>query len=237
MGCRCNDPSDGGYASGAAIVVSLALAMVASGLMVRASADLRRAKADHARTQARYVLDGAHRLAALRMVGGIDPRRATWTLTVPGGASVTVLAEPEAAKLGLEAAASADPGLLAALGARDAVAASVGLGRLAADTATPPDVAGVDDGRVWRVCASSVVSPWGGAETPVLAAARPPTFNGGVMRRGEVWRVVATTSDGWRDERIVRMIGRRDRPETVIWRRFSRRSDKDQGCGVIIEAA
>jgi hypothetical protein len=234
VGC-CAEPSDAGYASGAAIAVSLAMAMVATGLMVRAVADLKRARADHARTQARYALDGAHLLAARRMADGMDPRRAAWSLSVPGAGSVGVLAEPESAKLGLEAAGQADPGLLSALGAREAVAASVALGRLSAATATPKDVEAADAGPVWRACAPSVISPWGLAQAPSLPRAGPPTSNTGVMRRGEVWRVVATTSEGWRDERIVRLVGRPERPATVIWRRISRRSDKDQGCGVIID--
>ncbi|MGR4866933.1 hypothetical protein [Caulobacter sp. LARHSG274] len=228
--CRTEAPRDGGYASAAALAVSLAVAILAAALVLRGVSALKLARADLRRSQAAYALSGAQVLAATRLVNGARSARLAWSIGGLDDRGVSVLAEAEAPKLRLTEAARLDDKVLALLGADDPAGARAHLAVLDARTATPDAIAAADVGASWRACARSAISPWGVAEALSLAAAQAPDQDLDGPRAGQVWRVRATTVDGWTDERIVRLIGRVEKPGAVIWRRFGRTADGGVTC-------
>jgi len=232
---RPADPThDAGYASVAAIGVSLAIAVVVSALMVRGVSSLRLAKADFRRAQAEYALDAASQLAVEQLLNSAGGIRLLWTVTAPGGETVQVLAESEAPKLSLAALVNLSPEALEPLGALNSSEAMDRLSRLSADTATPADVIAVDAATGWKACAASAISPWGQASALALTPTRPPTADTVIGPSGQIWRLRTATEDGWTEERIVRLIGRSEQPSAIIWRSFSRRSKGTGPCQTTI---
>jgi hypothetical protein len=234
--CRTDDPGDGGYATAAALTVSLAIAILAAALVMRGVAVLKLARADYRRSQAEYALSGAHVLAVARLLNSSAPGRLAWSIGGLDPQGVALLAEPEAPKLALAAAEDLDDKTLAALGAVDPGQARLRLADLEAASATPDEVMAVDRGGAWRACAASAISPWGRSQVVSLGAVREPDQEPGGARAGQVWRVRASTDDGWTDERIVRLIGRAQNPSAIIWRRFGRGAGKGVTCDRTIEA-
>jgi hypothetical protein len=232
--CRAEPRSDGGYASAAALAVSLAVAILAAGLVMRGVGMLKLARADFRRAQAEYALSGAQALAVARLLNGSGPGRLAWSVGALDTGDIKLLAEAEAPKLPLAAARDLDDKALAQLGAVDPGETRLRLAGLDASTATPDQVEGVDGGAGWRACAVSAISPWGAAQALSLAPTRAPDQEPGGARAGQVWRIAATTDDGWTDERIVRLIGRAERPDAVIWRRFGRGVSGGVTCGKTI---
>jgi hypothetical protein len=228
--CRTDDPPDGGYASAAALVVSLAVAILAAGLVMRGVGMLKLARADFRRAQAEYALSGAQVLAVTRLLNGSGFGRLTWSVGGADTGGVTMLAEAEGAKLRLAAVADLDDKALAGLDPIDLAQARQRLTALDGTTATPDEITAVDAGPTWRACAASAISPWGGAQALKLGPTRAPDQEPGGARAGQVWRVRATTEDGWTDERIVRLIGRAEQPGAVIWRRFGRDVNRGVTC-------
>jgi hypothetical protein len=237
--CRTEDRgaagADGGYATAAALTISLAVAILAAALVMRGVAMLKLARADFRRSQAEYALSGAQTLAVARLMNSSGPGRLAWSVGGLDPQGVSLLAEAEATKLQLAAAADLDDKTLTKLGAVDPAVARLKLTGLEAASATPDQIQAADDGRVWRACATSAISPWGMAQGVSLGAVREPNQEPGGARAGQVWRVSATTQDGWTDERIVRLIGRAESPSAVIWRRFGRGVGKGETCNKIIE--
>lgn len=233
--CRTEDPGDGGYATAAALTVSLAVAILAAALVMRGLVALKLARADFRRSQAEYALSGAQTLAVGRLLNSSGPGRLAWSVGGLDPQGVSLLAEAEAPKLRLAAAGDLDDKTLAALGAADPAAARLRLTGLEAASATPDQIRAADAGRGWRACAASAISPWGMAQAVSLGAPREPNQEPGGARAGQVWRVRATTQDGWTDERIVRLIGRAEKPDAIIWRRFGRGAGKGETCDKIIE--
>lgn len=234
--CRAENPSDGGYATAAALAVSLAIAILAAALVMRGVAVLKLARADYRRSQAEYALSGAQVLAVARLLDSSRSGRLAWSLGGLDPQDVALLAEPEAPKLALAASGNLDDKTLAALGAIDPEQARLRLARLEAASATPDEIEAVDGGDVWRACAPSAISPWGRAQAVSLGATREPDQEPGGARAGQVWRVRASTHDGWTDERIVRLIGRAQSPSAIIWRRFGRGAGKGVTCDRTIQA-
>ncbi len=228
--CRTEAPRDGGYASAAALAVSLAVAILAAALVVRGVSALKLTRADLRRSQAQYALSGAQALAATRLVNGARSERLAWSIESLDDRGVAVLAEAEAPKLRLAAGARLDDKALALLGADDPAGARARLAVLDAETATPDGIAAADVGATWRACATSAISPWGVAEALSLATVQAPGQDQDGPRTGQVWRVRAATADGWTDERIVRLIGRVEKPAAVIWRRFGRTANGGATC-------
>jgi hypothetical protein len=234
--CRTEGPRDSGYASAAALAVSLAVAILAAALVLRGVSALKLARADLRRSQAEYALSGAQVLAATRLVNGAQSARLAWSVGSLDARDIAILAEAEAPKLKLAAAATLDDKVLALLGADDPAGARARLAVLDAETATPEAITGADVGATWRACATSAISPWGVAETLSLAAVQAPEQEQDGPRAGQVWRVRATTLDGWTDERIVRLIGRAQKPSAVIWRRFGRTANGGVTCDKTINS-
>lgn len=237
--CRAENPrthdSDGGYATAAALAVSLAVAILAAALVVRGVAALKLARADFRRSQAEYALSGAQALAAARLLKGSGPGRLAWSVGGLDDKDIALLAEAEAPKLRLAAAGKLDDKALVALGADDPGAARRRLTSLDAASATPDQIEAADVGGGWKACAASAISPWGMAETIRLGAVREPNEEPGGARVGQVWRIRAATDDGWTDERIVRLIGRAESPSAMIWRRFGRGEGRGVTCDKTIE--
>ncbi|KQZ22886.1 hypothetical protein [Caulobacter sp. Root1472] len=235
--CRTKEHGDAGYATAAALTVSLAIAILAAALVARGIAILKLARADYRRSQAEYALSGAHVLAVARLLGSSRSGRLAWSVDGLDPQGVSLLAEPEAPKLALAAAGGLDDKALTALGASDPSAARLRLAGLAAASASPNEIETADGGDAWRVCATSAISPWGASEVLRLAATHEPDQDPGGARVGQIWRVRANTQDGWTDERIVRLIGRAQSPSAMIWRRFGRSAGKGVTCDKIIEAS
>jgi hypothetical protein len=234
--CRTEEQSDGGYATAAALAVSLAVAILAAALVMRGVAALKLARADFRRSQAEYALSGAQTLAALRILNSSGSERLAWSVGGLDPRDVSLLAEAEAPKLRLAAAGDLDDKTLATLGAIDPGEARLRLTGLEAASATPDQIQAADGGSGWRACAASAISPWGAAQAVSLGATRQPVEEPGGARAGQVWRIRASTEDGWMDERIVRLIGRAEKPSAVIWRRFGRGVGKGVTCDKTIKA-
>jgi hypothetical protein len=232
---RPADRPDGGYATAAALAISLAVAILAAALVVRGVAMLKLARADFRRSQAEYALSGAHALAVGRLLKGAGSGRLAWSIGGLDPQGIALLAEPEGPKLALIAAGQLDDKTLAALGADDPGLARSHLAVLEAASATPDQVEAADVGRSWRACATSAISPWGVAQAVSLAPTRQPSNELDTARAGQVWRVRAVTEDGWVDERIVRLVARAQTPGAVIWRRFERGAQRGVTCNKTIE--
>jgi hypothetical protein len=214
--------------------VSLAVALLAGALVLRGVSALKLARADFRRSQAEYALSGEQVLAASKVLNSSGAQRLAWSAGGLDGSDLMVLAEAEGPKLSLVAAALLDDKALSLLGAVDPGGARSRLAMLDAASATPDQIQGADRGEGWRACAASVISPWGASEVVHLGLTQTPNQEPGGARAGQVWRIRATTSDGWTDERIVRLIGGARTPSAVIWRRFGRGAGKDGTCDKII---
>lgn len=234
--CRTEDRANAGYATAAALTVSLAVAIVAAALVMRGVAAVKLARADYRRSQAEYALSGAQVLAVARLLNSSGSGRLAWRVDGLDAQGVALLAEPEAAKLALAASGDLDDRTLAALGATEPVEARLRLARLEAASATPDEIEAADGGGAWRHCAASAISPWGRAQILTLGGTREPDQEPGGARAGQVWRVRASTHDGWTDERIVRLIGRAQSPSAIIWRRFGRGAGRGVTCDRTIKA-
>jgi hypothetical protein len=215
---RTIDP-EAGFATAAAVLITLALSVVAAALMGLAVAELKRARSDLVRLKLQAALDGAQRAAVLPVLQNGKAARLAWRLQTPAG-EAQMLAEPEAAKLGLAAAAQ-DSAVISRLGAEDAAAVKERLEALAAAPSRRVAIADLDDAPRWRACAGSVLSRYGRASAASLPAAAPPASRDFAWRLGEVWRMRATAG-GWSDDRLVRFTGDPRAPVAVIDRTFTR---------------
>lgn len=221
---------DGGYATPAAAVISLAIALVVTSVMARAMSELHLAKSDLSKTQADYALSAATQAALVAIVTSDQPPPYRWTQASLGKA-YDMIAEPERAKVSPSVMADQSDEIFAALGVsessgvRDRLRALV-LGRQLIWIADQADT------EVWRACASTFVSPYGAATVLQPVSYHQP--NAGAvspsLRAGEVWRIEARDPDGWQDERLVRFTGDGLNPAAVIDRRLSRVSKGGRNC-------
>ncbi|MFZ4607640.1 MAG: hypothetical protein ACOYM5_15435, partial [Caulobacter sp.] len=109
------DRADDGYATAAAALTALALSLVVSAVMGASLTDLRASKAALARTRTEANLDGVQQAAVVAVLETGQAKRLRWFIPSAEG-PVEVLAEPEAAKLSLVAAADLEDGELLGLG-------------------------------------------------------------------------------------------------------------------------
>jgi hypothetical protein len=235
VACSNSDPQtgDAGFATPAAAVVSLALAMVATAVTTGGVMQLRLAHADLARAQVESTLDGEQQRGVLVLLGGGPPARFRWASSTGDG--VQMLAEPEAAKLSVGSASGIDDTTLSKLAVTDAEALRSRLKSLSA-SAQPEDIEAEDFAPLWRACARSLVSPLGSAtQTPRLRSQSPKT---GLQawRIAEVWRMRATSADGWVDDRLVRFTGDPARPAAIVERRLYRSNGGGDRCDAILSA-
>ena len=228
MASSSHNPDDGGFATAAAMTVSMGLAMIAAGLTVASVAELKRTRLEFAKTKTEYALQQAHVRAVADLLINGATSRSSWRVDTDAGQAV-VMAEPEYAKASFAKAADLDDKPYVQLGVRDPEALK---GRL---TQTPPAaggqswIASLDAAGLWRACAPSLISRFGRGDTFVLAKSTTPTGQGFSWRPGEVWRV-RTSINGWADDRIVRFTSRDQAPALTLERRFIRRSKEEDQC-------
>lgn len=223
-------PDDAGYATPAAAVISAAISLVVTALVVRGQSDLRLARAELARTQVEYALGSAQNTAMLAIATSSRPPPYRWTISSLGTA-VDVVAEPEWSKMSPQAFANLDDAAFATLGAADSAPVRARLNSLVLG----PSLAWIADqaaSATWRACAPALISVFGRASLPALPAYGEPVsgHQAGFWRAGEVWRVQVTDPEGWRDERIIRFTGNGLNPAAVLGRRLSRGWKGAQTC-------
>jgi hypothetical protein len=241
MSCKavaCFPPSaEAGYATPAAMVFSLALALAASALVARSVTLLRLTKSDLERTDTEYALSGAQLQSAAAIVRTGQPGPFHWVSSTDLG-SVDILVERESNKLSLKSAAGLAPEVLARFGVADAPALQARLAA-AADQPDAVDVAALDVAPQWRVCAPRLVSTFGEQDRFAFVADAEPVVGDkpAWWRIGEVWRIRTTTAAGWRDDRIVRFTGDASHPVAIVARWFARREGDGGGCEEILQAA
>lgn len=225
---------DAGYATAAAALTALALSLVVSAVMGASLTDLRAARAALERTRAEASLDGAQQVAAAALLNSGALTRLRWHVPTSLGA-VEILAEPEAPKLGLSAAADLADGELLTLASGGAGSIRPRLRALALSGASSADVARLGATPLWRACAASLISPYGQGQSLTLLSASPPSGGRFSWRAGEVWRLRALSPDGWADDRIVRLTGDAEHPAAIIERVLVRGQKGGEPCGVLIE--
>ena len=222
-------------------MVSLGLALVATAVTGSAVAELRLARSDYRRGQAESRLDGAQAAAVLAVIGAGPSARMRWTIA-SGAGEVEVLAEPEAPKLGLQAAGDLDDATLAKLKVSDRGALKARLRQLTASQTADQDLAAADASATWRACARSLVAVHGTAIKPPVLKARSPVPGPLTWHIGEVWRMRVTgggpsaggtRADRWTDDRIVRFTGDAEHPAAVVARRFARAAKGGDPCDAI----
>jgi hypothetical protein len=224
------DTSESGFATPAAAAISLAVAVMATALTAAGVAELRQAHADLSRTQADYALAGVQTRAVLSVLMAKTTSPLRWS---PTGAA-EALAEPEAAKLGLEDAAQLDDASLARFGVTDAAQLRTRLaGLVQADAA---EITTADAAPGWRACARSMISPYGTAPKLQLAKASRPAGASVQWRLGDVWRIRIVLANGWVDDRIVRFTGNMAHPAAVVERRLMRGQQEGDRCETLFAA-
>jgi len=229
-------PDDEGYATPAAAVISAAISMVVTVVVLRSLADLHLARAELARTAVEYGLDAGQNGAMLAIATSSQPPPYRWTL--PNlGSSVEVVAEPERAKMSPQAFAQLDNDALAKFGVTDPDGLRAALTTPHAASALTW-VADVATAPTWRLCGPAFVSPFGQAlARPALDYHAPVSGRqAGFWRAGEVWRIQVTDAAGWRDERIVRFTGNGLNPAAVLGRRLSRGWKGTTSCQDLFDA-
>lgn len=233
-GSSAPDRADAGYATAAAALTALALSLVVSAVMGASLTDLRAARAALDRTRAEAALDGAQQMAAAALLDDGAPTRLRWLVPTSSGA-VEILAEPEAPKLALAAAADLSDADLRALAPGNAAALRPRLRALALAGASAADIGRLGATPLWRSCAASLISPYGRGQSLALSAAATPSQGRFSWRAGEVWRLRALAPDGWADDRIVRLTGDAEHPAAIIERVFVRGQRGGEPCGTFIE--
>lgn len=236
MASSSRDSREGGFATSAAMIASMSLAMVAAALATAGVSELRRARAEHGKLADGYALEAAQRLAALEILQNGAQGRLSWSIESPSG-EIGVLAEPEWAKETLAAAGKDEDHALIRFGVRNPSALADRLA--AADFARADEawIEGLDPAPLWRRCAASMISRFGGSPKLALAQAETPDHKGFAWRPGEVWRVRASLADGWVDDRVVRFTGDALQPMSTIERRVSRRKNEEAACAPLITPA
>lgn len=236
MGCLI-DRTDDGYATPAAAVISLTIALVVTAGVTRAFSELRLSQSDFGRMQAEQALSGAQSAAALAIATSSRPPPYRWTLPSLGY-GVDVVAEPESAKLTPTAFANVSDTWLAKFGVTDPEALKSRIAGLAGATELLW-VADEDAARPWSVCGPSLVSQFGDSDQPPSGAYEQPQAGEqtAFWRAGEVWRIQATEPSGWRDERIVRFTGNGLQPAVIIGRRLTKGWKGAQTCQALSDAS
>ena len=217
----------GGYVSGAALAVVLAMAMIAGAVTQRSVSALRQAQRDMAMLQADYALAGAQEQAAARLAGDTGEGRLAFTVETSAG-SAAIVAEPERDKLRLANGVAA--GDLASLGVADPRALQARLTALADLYPSPETLSQLATAPDWRICGASLVSGWGEANEATVRTPARLGAQGSGSRLGQVWRLRARLDSGWTDERLVRFVGGDQQAAAVIWRSFRRQGEGGDRC-------
>lgn len=226
---------ESGFATPAALVLSLAIVIVVGAGMARAVIGLRTADAHFSKVRSIYALEGAEQLAIEALLESPQSVRLRWTVPSPVGA-VEVLAEPEEAKLNLGAAATLKSDDLVRIGSTDPDKAAATLTELSRSTSpSATSIIEADLSPIWKACVGSVISPFGRASELHLWPANTVPRRSIGSRLGAYWRLRARTWDGWTDDRIVRLSEYRWYPALIVERRFFRTKMVGEPCERLIE--
>ena len=236
VGTWARTGADSGYATPAAMVFSLAMALVATVSLQRGTTVLHLTRVDLEQHRMAYVLDGAQLDAAATVVRTGPGGPYHWSLSSDAG-WLDALAERESDKVDLPHAALLSDQVFKALGVRDIAPLKARL--VAVASGATPDLADLDPAPLWRACAASLISPFGAQmdlqprqpQTPHMGDLKP------AWRVAELWRVQLTTTTGWRDERIVRFTGDALHPVAVVSRKLSRGKGGQGQCDAILAGA
>lgn len=233
MACSSPDAREGGFATSAAMITSMGLAMVISAVTVASISELQHARADNDRMSAEQLLAGLQHQAALDILHNQARGRLSWRISGPNGPAAA-LAEPEADKAGLAIAAEDEDGVLPRFKVANlaAVRASLGAGQFS--EASQEWLRSLSQSRLWRDCAPSMISRFGQAKKLILIPATAPMPSGFAWRAGEVWRVRVRSAEGWVDDRVVRFTGDDLEPAATLERRFFRTDWEDAPCDALI---
>lgn len=220
----------------AAAVIALAIAMVVAALTARSVLELRLAKAELVRVEAEYAMAAAQNAAIIAISTSRRPPPYRWTMASLGQA-VQVLAEPERAKMSIEALAQLDDASLLRLGSENAEETRRKLSSLKRNHA----LIWIEDqaaSRLWRDCAASYGSPFGVSSSLQVAQYAQPLAGqqSSILRAGEVWRIRISDRQGWREERVVRFTGNGLDPAAVLGRKFSRGWKGGERCEALFES-
>jgi predicted nucleic acid-binding protein len=228
---------DSGFATPAATMVSLAIALIATAVTATTVSQLQLSRRDFSRARTEYALIGGQEIAALTALQNADNSRLRWPISSPTG-PLQALAEPEASKLSPDAAASLADTDLAKLGITDPKTFRDHLRALAkANRVTAQSLEDADTSALWRRCSRSVISPYGAAAKIQQIETKAPTAGELYSRAGETWRIRLTSPDGWADDRIVRFTGDELHPTAIIERRLFRRTAREDPCDAMIAAS
>ena len=231
MASFTRDEIEGGFATPAAAMIALALAIPAAALTASSLEALRLARTDYAARAADYRLAGAQQEAVLTLLRTRQDARLRWSADIVGG-PVTVIAEPEAQKLSLADASALDDANLRTLDVSDAPGLRASIAAIGGRGASDFEVEAAAPSVLWRMCGRSLISPYGEAHDRGGTRATTPIAAVGAIqwRVGQTWRVGATDAAGWNDDRIIRFTGEPGHPAAVVERRFSRRQGRDEVC-------
>ncbi len=235
VACSPPSTSEAGFATPAALVLSLALALVGTAMVGRSVSLLVLAKSDLQRTRLEYAMNGAQLEAAATVVRAGLPGPFHWTSSTDLG-WVDIRAEREADKLSLAKVATLAPQMLMRFGVSDPAALQARLTVAASDDVV--DVSGLDSARLWRACAVRFASTFGQKDAYAYAPDAQPLAGDRLplWRVSETWRIRVTTAAGWRDDRIVRFTGSAEQPAAIILRTISKGEGEGGRCESILQA-
>jgi hypothetical protein len=229
VACSSADPPDGGFATPAATVLSLALATGVVAVIAASHAELRSARTDFERTRIVHALAGGQEEAAVSLFGSAGGGTIRWSEQA-AGRNLEVLAEPEALKASVAAVISMEDRALAPFRLVDPAALKERLKTLSITQAVNGGLAEADASPVWRACARALISPFGLGETLQPLSSASLSSDTPTGHAGEVWRVRVSDSSGWTDERVVRLTGDNLHPAATLERRFSKLGKEDTRC-------
>lgn len=229
MASTAADRGEEGFATSAATLISLALAIIAVAVTAAAIARLKAARADFQRARSENLLAGAQQSALLAVVAGGPAGRFRWTVFTDQG-QVRALAEPEAAKASLASLVMLDDAAFARFGVADPRGLKGRLAQLSVAEAISGGIEAADPSLTWRSCSRSFVSAFGAGAELGVQPAKEPALATAVARTGEVWRVRVRDAAGWVDDRVVRFTGDGTNPAAVVERRFEKLNDEGVQC-------
>ncbi len=236
MACSSTDAREGGFATPAAVMISLALALTAAAATSASVMELKLARADLAQAGAEEELAGGQERAALILLASTTQGALRWSLS-DGQRAFSALAEPESRKASVAAVASMDEQALAALGVKDSEGLKARLKALSLYQALGPDLDDADASPTWRACARSLISPLGQGGVLQLPSSSAPSADTPVSHAGEIWRMRLVARSGWSDDRIIRFTGDRLHPAAILYRRFAKYGPQGTPCEALFKPA
>jgi hypothetical protein len=236
MACLSTDSGDSGFATPAAIMVSLVVGLGAATLVEASLAELKLARADFAKAQIEAALEGAQQLAAVSLLSGVDQGTVDMAQSV-GGRQVQVLAEPEGLKASVAAVIGMNNDVFAPLGVGDPQALKDRLKTLTIAQAIGPELEQADAAPQWRACARLLISPFGLSEVLRSLPAASGSLDVAAPTAGQIWRVRAQDPSGWVDDRVMRLTGDNVHPAATLGRRFWKQDREGSKCQTVFESA